>query len=101
MNIGTTRNYLALLAAALLALSSSAAAAVHLQLDRTRITEGANEVRLRLDAVIRAKCGDMQRAPVRWYETVPMLLHKGAVETLIAMAEFEMAKGANRASPLN
>ena len=44
VNIGTTRNYLALLAAALLALSSSAAAAVHLQLDRTRITEGANEV---------------------------------------------------------
>jgi hypothetical protein len=40
VNIGTTRNYLALLAAALLALSSSAAAAVHLQLDRTRITEG-------------------------------------------------------------
>ena len=39
--------------------------------------EGADEVRLRLDAVIRAKCGDMQRAPFRWYETVPMLLHKG------------------------
>ena len=48
--------------------------------------EGADEVRLRLDAVIRAKCGDMQRAPFRWYETVPMLLHKGSVETLIAMA---------------
>jgi AAA domain len=48
--------------------------------------EGADEVRLRLDAVIRAKCGGMQRAPFRWYETVPMLLHKGSVETLIAMA---------------
>ncbi|HYP63317.1 MAG TPA: AAA family ATPase, partial [Acidocella sp.] len=48
--------------------------------------EGADEVRLRLDAVIRAKCGDMQRAPFRWYETTPMLLHKGSVETLIAMA---------------
>jgi AAA domain len=48
--------------------------------------EGADEVRLRLDAVIRAKCGDMQRAPFRWYETVPMLLHRGSVETLIAMA---------------
>ena len=48
--------------------------------------EGADEVRLRLDAVIRAKCGDMQRAPFRWYETAPMLLHKGSVETLIAMA---------------
>jgi AAA domain len=48
--------------------------------------EGADEVRLRLDAVIRAKCGGMQRAPFRWYETVPMLLHKGSIETLIAMA---------------
>jgi hypothetical protein len=49
--------------------------------------EGANEVRLRLDAVVRAKCGDMQRAPVRWYETAPMLLQKDAIETLIAMAK--------------
>jgi hypothetical protein len=49
--------------------------------------EGADEVRLRLDAVVRAKCGDMGRAPVRWYETAPMLLHKGSVETLIAMAQ--------------
>ena len=49
--------------------------------------EGANEVRLRLDAVVRAKCGDMQRAPFRWYETAPMLLHKEAIETLIAMAK--------------
>jgi hypothetical protein len=48
--------------------------------------EGADEVRLRLDAVIRAKCGDMQRAPFRWYETTPMLLHKGSAETLTAMA---------------
>jgi hypothetical protein len=48
--------------------------------------EGADEVRLRLDAVVRAKCGNMARAPVRWYETAPMLLHKGSVETMIAMA---------------
>ena len=48
--------------------------------------EGADEVRLRLDAVVREKCGGMARAPVRWYETAPMLLHKGAVERLIAMA---------------
>ena len=48
--------------------------------------EGADEVRLRLDAVVRDKCGDMERAPFRWYETAPMLLQKGAVETLIAMA---------------
>ena len=49
--------------------------------------EGANDVRLRLDAAVRAKCGDMQRAPFRWYETAPLLLHKDAVETLIAMAK--------------
>ena len=49
--------------------------------------EGANDVRLRLDAVVRTKCGDMQRAPFRWYETAPLLLHKDAVETLIAMAK--------------
>ena len=48
--------------------------------------EGADEVRLRLNAVVRAKCGGMQRAPFRWYETAPLLLHKGAVETLVAMA---------------
>jgi AAA domain len=48
--------------------------------------EGADEVRLRLDAVVREKCGGMARAPFRWYETAPLLLHKGAVETLIAMA---------------
>ena len=49
--------------------------------------EGADEVRLRLDAVIRNKCGNMERVPFRWYETTPMLLQKGAVETLIAMAQ--------------
>jgi hypothetical protein len=48
--------------------------------------EGAGEVRLRLEAVIRSKCGNVERAPFRWYETTPMLLQKGAVETLIAMA---------------
>ncbi len=48
--------------------------------------EGASEVRLRLDAVVRNKCGNMQRAPFRWYETTPLLLQKGAAETLIAMA---------------
>ena len=49
--------------------------------------EGANEVRLRLDAVIHTKCGDMQRAPFRWYETAPTLLQKDAIATLIAMAK--------------
>jgi hypothetical protein len=48
--------------------------------------EGADEVRLRLDAVVRERCGGMSRAPFRWYETAPLLLHKGAVENLIAMA---------------
>jgi AAA domain len=48
--------------------------------------EGADEVRLRLDAVVREKCGNMARAPFRWYETAPLLLHKGAIEKLIAMA---------------
>jgi hypothetical protein len=48
--------------------------------------EGADEVRLRLDAVVREKCGDMSRAPFYWYEITPLLLHKGAVEKLIAMA---------------
>jgi AAA domain-containing protein len=48
--------------------------------------EGADEVRLRRDAVVREKCGNMSRAPFYWYETAPLLLHKGAVEKLIAMA---------------
>ena len=48
--------------------------------------EGADEVRLRLDAVVREKCGNITRAPFRWYETAPLLLQKGAVKTLIAMA---------------
>jgi hypothetical protein len=47
--------------------------------------EGADEVRLRLDAVVREKCGNII-APFYWYEQAPLLLHKGAVENLIAMA---------------
>jgi hypothetical protein len=50
--------------------------------------EGAGEVRLRLDALIRAKCGGMERAPFRWYETSPVLLHNvTAVPLLVAMAK--------------
>ena len=50
--------------------------------------EGGEEVRLRLDAVMRVKAGGMARAPVRWYETIPKkLLEKGGVEALIAMAQ--------------
>jgi AAA domain len=48
--------------------------------------EGANEVRLRFDAVIREKCGGMRRAPFVWYETAPMLLHRGSADKLVAMA---------------
>jgi AAA domain len=49
--------------------------------------EGAGEVRLRLNAVVREKCGGMQRAPFRWYEVAPTLLQKGAADMLIAMAK--------------
>jgi AAA domain len=48
--------------------------------------EGADELRLRLNAAVREKCGGMPRAPFRWYETTPILLQKGAVEKLVAMA---------------
>jgi AAA domain len=49
--------------------------------------EGANQVRLRFDAVWKEKCGDgKERAPFCWYETAPLLLHQGSVEKLIAMA---------------
>jgi hypothetical protein len=49
--------------------------------------EGADEVRLRLEAVVRNKCGNTARVPFRWYEITPLLLQKGAVEMLIAMAQ--------------
>jgi hypothetical protein len=64
--------------------------------------EGADEIRLRLDALVREKCGGMPRAPFRWYETVPVLLQPGAADKLIAMArqadeslqaEFELPLG--------
>jgi len=48
--------------------------------------EGGSEVRLRLDAVIRSKCGGIERAPFRWYENTPPLLQKDATKTLIGMA---------------
>jgi hypothetical protein len=49
--------------------------------------EGQDEVELRLSAALREKCGGLAEAPFRWYETVPQLLQKGAVEKLIMMAE--------------
>jgi AAA domain-containing protein len=48
--------------------------------------EGADEVRLRRDAMVREKCGDMTQTPFYWYEIAPPLLHKGAVKKLVAMA---------------
>ena len=48
--------------------------------------EGSDEVRLRLDAVVRAKCGGMERAPFRWYETRTDIAAEGRDEKLIAMA---------------
>jgi AAA domain len=48
--------------------------------------EGAEEVRLRVDAVVREKCGT-QGAPFCWYEAAPTLLRPDAVETLVAMAK--------------
>ena len=55
--------------------------------------EGAEEVRLRLEAVVRVKCGGMQRAPFRWYEDTPTLLRKGSTDKLIAMARQVPAGG--------
>ena len=49
--------------------------------------EGADEVRLRVQAVVGAKCGNMPRAPFCWYETAPTLLHKDAVGELVAMGQ--------------
>jgi hypothetical protein len=48
--------------------------------------EGADEMRVRLDALVREKCGGVARAPFRWFETVPTLLNRGGPELLIAMA---------------
>ena len=49
--------------------------------------EGASQARLRLDMVVREKCGGEARIPICWYETTPMLLQRGATETLMAMAK--------------
>jgi hypothetical protein len=49
--------------------------------------EGNDEVRIRLEAMVREKCGSMPRAPFRWYEIVPVLLQPGAANKLIAMAQ--------------
>jgi hypothetical protein len=48
--------------------------------------EGADEMRVRLEALVREKCGNVARAPFRWFEAIPTLLHPGGLELLIAMA---------------
>jgi AAA domain len=47
--------------------------------------EGADEVRIRLEAMVQEKCGGMPRAPFRWYEITPVLLQRDAAEKLITM----------------
>jgi hypothetical protein len=49
--------------------------------------EGVSEVRKRLTALVKEKCGGMRRAPFRWYEAAPTLLGPNAAEMLIAMAQ--------------
>jgi hypothetical protein len=50
------------------------------------LAEGAEEIRVRLEATVREKCGAMPRAPFRWYETCPVLLAPGSLDKLVAMA---------------
>jgi AAA domain len=47
--------------------------------------EGQHEMRVRLEALIREKCGGMSRAPFRWFEDVPVLLQPDGLELLVAM----------------
>jgi hypothetical protein len=51
-----------------------------------RPAEGADEMRVRLEALVREKCGGVARAPFRWFEAVPTLLHRGGLELLVTMA---------------
>jgi hypothetical protein len=64
--------------------------------------EGQNEMRVRLAALVREKCGAMPRAPFRWFEDVPVLLQPDGLALLIAMGrkaaaslqeEFELPLG--------
>jgi hypothetical protein len=64
--------------------------------------EGEDEIRLRTEALVRERCGNLARAPFRWFEAVPTLLDPGGVDLLIAMArkadaslqrEFELPLG--------
>src|SRR5204862_5313443 len=44
------------------------------------LAEGEWEMRARLEAMVREKCGAMPRAPFRWYETCPVLLQPGSLD---------------------
>jgi hypothetical protein len=48
--------------------------------------EGQSEMRVRLEALVREKCGGMARAPFRWFEDVPVLLQPDALDLLLTMA---------------
>jgi AAA domain-containing protein len=47
--------------------------------------EGQHDIRLRLEALVREKCGSMARAPFRWFEDVPVLLQRDGLALLVAM----------------
>jgi hypothetical protein len=49
--------------------------------------EGADELRVRLEVMVKERCGGMARAPFRWFEAVPVLLHSSGTDMLIAMAQ--------------
>ena len=44
-------------------------------------------MRIRLEALIREKCGGMARAPFRWFEDVPVLLQPDSLALLVAMGQ--------------
>jgi hypothetical protein len=48
--------------------------------------EGASEIAIRLEAVLRTKYPDLTRAPFAWVEECPTLLGHGSVDALVAMA---------------
>ena len=49
--------------------------------------EGQSEMRPRLEALVREKCGGMARAPFRWFEDVPLLLQPDGLSLLVAMGK--------------
>jgi hypothetical protein len=48
--------------------------------------EGQYELRPRIEAMVREKCGAMARAPFCWFEDVPVLLKRDGLAQLVAMA---------------